>query len=269
MTVTRGETAAASTTRERVLRAAADLLAEGGRDAVSTRAVSAAAGVQAPTLYRLFGDKEGLLQAVAAHGFAEYLSDKHALAETDDPIDDLRRGWDLHVGFGLSRPEFYVLMYGDIRTGATSPAARESRSVLHRMVSRIAAVGRLRMSVERAAQLVHGASMGLVLSLIATPHAERDLDVLTVARENVLRAISEPEAAAADVELPGGTHVARRATGLRAALREDPGAALTDGERGLLAEWLDRLGGTAVTPGGAGTARAAGRDVEPTPSPGG
>jgi AcrR family transcriptional regulator len=91
MTVTRGETAGASTTRERVLRAAADLLAEGGRDAVSTRAVSAAAGVQAPTLYRLFGDKEGLLQAVAAHGFAEYLSDKHALAETDDPIDDSRR----------------------------------------------------------------------------------------------------------------------------------------------------------------------------------
>jgi AcrR family transcriptional regulator len=231
MAVTRGETAGASTTRERVLRAAADLFAEGGRDAVSTRAVSAAAGVQAPTLYRLFGDMEGLLQAVAAHGFAEYLSDKHALAETDDPIDDLRRGWDLHVGFGLSRPEFYVLMYGDIRAGATSPAARESQSVLHRMVSRIAVVGRLRMSVERAAQLVHGASMGLVLSLIATPHAERDLDVLTVARENVLRAISEPEDAAADVELPGGTHVARRATGQRAALPEDPGAALTDGER--------------------------------------
>jgi hypothetical protein len=34
------------------VQAAARLLAEGGREAVSTRAVAAAAGVQAPTIYR-------------------------------------------------------------------------------------------------------------------------------------------------------------------------------------------------------------------------
>ena len=54
--------------RERILAATAKLLAEGGREAASTRAVGAAAGVQAPTIYRLFGDKQGLLDAVAARG---------------------------------------------------------------------------------------------------------------------------------------------------------------------------------------------------------
>ncbi len=52
-------------TRDRIVDVAADLLRASGRAAVTTRAVSEAAGVQAPTIYRLFGDKEGLLDAVA------------------------------------------------------------------------------------------------------------------------------------------------------------------------------------------------------------
>jgi AcrR family transcriptional regulator len=61
-------------TRERILQAAARLLAESGGDPVSTRAVCAAAGVGAPTLYHHFGDKDGLLDAVVAYGFERYLA---------------------------------------------------------------------------------------------------------------------------------------------------------------------------------------------------
>ena len=74
-----------TTTREKIVEAAAALLNEGGREAISTRAVSAAAGVQAPTIYRIFGDKQGLLDAVASHGFVSYLSGKTALEHSDDP----------------------------------------------------------------------------------------------------------------------------------------------------------------------------------------
>ncbi|MFC7739831.1 TetR/AcrR family transcriptional regulator [Nocardiopsis composta] len=107
--------------RRRILEAAAGLLAEGGPEAASTRAVAAAAGVQAPTLYRLFGDKQGLLEALAAHGFERYLADKQELGATDDPVADLRRGWDLHVDFGLARPALYVLMYGTPGRAAARP----------------------------------------------------------------------------------------------------------------------------------------------------
>src|ERR1044072_5485849 len=65
---------------ERLLGATAKLLPEGGREAASTRAVGAAAGVQAPTIYRLFGDMRGLLDAVAAEGVGAHLRSKRARA---------------------------------------------------------------------------------------------------------------------------------------------------------------------------------------------
>src|ERR687894_233566 len=109
-----------SDTRDRIVRAAAELLAEGGREAVSTRAVAAAAGVQAPTIYRQFGDMRGLLDAVASDGFSTYLGRKMTRERAADPIDDLRGGWNLHVEFGLENPALYTLMYGDPRPGAES-----------------------------------------------------------------------------------------------------------------------------------------------------
>ncbi|KZB86047.1 TetR/AcrR family transcriptional regulator [Amycolatopsis regifaucium] len=220
------------TTRDRLVRAAAELLLEGGRDALSTRAVSAAAGVQAPTLYRLFGDKDGLLDAVATYGFESYLAGKHALGETEDPIDDLRRGWDLHVEFGLSQPAFYLLMYGEPRV---REARKEADAILRRIVGRIAEAGRLRVPVERAAQLVHATGMGVILSLIASPAERRDLGLITAAREHVIATITTDTAAADDSDVPS------RAIALKAALEKDPGDALTPAERALLAEWLDRV----------------------------
>ncbi|MEV6824532.1 TetR/AcrR family transcriptional regulator [Amycolatopsis sp. NPDC051102] len=226
-------TKTAADTRERILQAAATLLVAEGRDGLSTRAVSAAAGVQPPALYRLFGDKDGLLDAVAAYGFDEYLSSKRALGSTGDAVEDLRRGWDLHIEFGLSRPEFYVLMYGDARPGRTSPAGREAEAMLRGIVERVAAAGRLRVSVDRAARLVHATGMGVVLALIATPAAERDPEFSATARETVLSRILTGGSE------PAGSDLPERAIALRAGL--DGATVLTVAERVLLAEWLDRI----------------------------
>lgn len=238
------------TTRERLIEAAAGLLAVGGRDAVSTRAVSAVAGVQAPTLYRLFGDKEGLLDAVAAYGFDQYLADKVALGSTGDVVADLRRGWDLHVEFGLSRPEFYVLMYGDARPGRVSPAAEEAAKILRGMVERVAAAGRLRLSVDRAVRLVGAAGRGVVMELIALPPEDRDPEVPAIVRELVLQALitsDGPDAVQADGADgadgmdDAGAVLANRAVALHASLDRLPADVLTEAEQGLLKEWLGRI----------------------------
>ncbi|MGI3786407.1 MAG: TetR/AcrR family transcriptional regulator, partial [Janthinobacterium lividum] len=63
-------------TRARVVDVAAHLLQSEGPAAVTTRAVAEGAGVQAPTIYRLFGDKDGLLEAVAEHVMAAFVSAK-------------------------------------------------------------------------------------------------------------------------------------------------------------------------------------------------
>jgi len=225
--------------RERLLRAAAELLAAHGRDALSTRAVSAAAGMQQPALYRLFGDKDGLLDALAAYAFEEYLRDKHAVGTTDDPVDDLRRGWDVHVEFGLTHPALYALMYGEARFRASSPAGQEAADLLRGLISRVARTGRLRMSVERAARLVGATGVGLVLTLIAMPPAERDLEIVTIARESTLRAILTDAPAPAS----GDDSLTSRAVALRETLG-DSVPALSAAERALLTEWLDRIAAT-------------------------
>jgi AcrR family transcriptional regulator len=222
----------ASTTRERITEAAAALLTEGGREAVSTRSVSAAAGVQAPTLYRLFGDKQGLLDAVASHGFGTYLRSKAALAPSDDPVEDLRRGWDLHVGFGVENPAYYALIYGEPRPGAPSPAAVQAAEILAAQVRRIAEAGRLRVSEERAAHLIHSAGAGMTFELISLLPEQRDPELSVLARESIIAAVTTDAPAAPD-------GVTGNAIALRAAVPRL--SALSTAERALLDEWLGRI----------------------------
>jgi AcrR family transcriptional regulator len=219
--------------RARIVEAAGRLLEDGGEDAVSTRAVSAAAGVQAPTIYRLFGDKQGLLDAVVTRGFERYLAGKTVREETDDPVADLRTGWDLHVGLALERPALYRLMYARPTGAGHSPAARAAFAVLAALIRRIAAAGRLRVGEDRAVGLVHAAGSGAALSLIAVPPAERDPGLSAAAREAVVVAITTDAA-----EVPASGPVAA-AVSLRAAL--DDVVVLTDAERALLAEWLGKV----------------------------
>src|SRR3954467_2649502 len=109
--------------RARVVDAAAQLLHRDGAQAVTTRAVAQAAGVQAPTIYRLFGDKDGLIDAVAEHVMATYVAAKAvSTADADgDPVADLRSGWRAHVEFGLANPELYALLNPPARS-QSSPA---------------------------------------------------------------------------------------------------------------------------------------------------
>lgn len=52
-------------------------------------------------------------------------SSRKNLTPSNDPVEDLRRGWDAHVEFGLTHPAFYVLMYGVPRPEYRSAAAGE------------------------------------------------------------------------------------------------------------------------------------------------
>lgn len=229
--------------RESILRAAAELLARGGREAVSTRALSAAAGVQAPTIYRQFGDMRGLLDAVARETLAEYVRQKATPEPADDPVEELRRGWDLHVAFGLANPAAYALVFGDPTAPANATAARDGEAILHGLVTRIAQAGRLRVSVPHAVRLMVGAGMGVTLSLIATPPGARDPRLSAAMREAMIAAITlVPTSDGAPDGAPGPGRVAARAVALRAVLAEAPGV-LSLAERHLLGEWLDRLAG--------------------------
>lgn len=223
--------------RARILKAALGLLTKQGRDAVTTRNVAEAAGVQAPVLYRIFGDKTGLLDAVAAYGFTAYLAKKRTPAPGDDPVEALRAGWDRHVEFGLNNPELYLLMYANPRPEAESPVARQASGMLGEHMERVAAEGRLRVGVARACKLYHAAAVGVVMTLLASALEERDLSLSREARDHALRGITTHAAK------PTTPTVAIAANRLRALLARDGEGndTLTDAERALLSEWLRRL----------------------------
>jgi AcrR family transcriptional regulator len=242
--------------RERILRAAADLLAEGGREAVSTRSVSAAAGVQAQTIYRQFGDMQGLLDEVARRGLESYLADKQANLASGDPLEQLRRGWDLHVAFGLANPALYRLLYTDHRPGEGAAAMNEAYDILLQLVTRVAESGRLRMGVDAAAEMIQATGIGVTVTLIGAQEAGRLADhqgLSESTRDAILAALvaeAEPTAPAVDTRAARG---ARHAVALKALLDEpgEPGEdrPFTPGEHLLLTEWLTRLASTG-TPAG-------------------
>jgi AcrR family transcriptional regulator len=219
-------------TRQRVIEAAADLLAREGRDAVTTRAVAVAAGLQAPAIYRLFGDKDGLLEAVAEHGFAVFLASKHDAPAPQDPIEDLRAGWNLAVEFGLANPALYTLMYSE-PTRPMPAAFKAGMEILMGRIRRLAVGGWLRVDEELAATLIHATARGAVLTWLSLPEDRRNPALLSTLRESMVTAVTNLEPAVKDAG-PGGA-----ARALRAVLPEQ--SALSAAEQHLMREWLDRL----------------------------
>ena len=222
--------------RANLVEVAARLLREDGPAALTTRGVAHAAGMQAPVIYRMFGDKDGLLAAVAEHVFATYVAGKAVAADSAasaDPLADLRAGWDTHVGFGLDNPALFVLLADPARP--RSPAAAAGMEVLAARVRRVAATGRLRVPERRAVDLIHAAGTGAVFTLLAIPPETRDLTLSDALYEAVTSAIltGAPAIATGD---PTAAAVA-----FRTVVPDLP--ALTGTERALLSEWLDRAAG--------------------------
>jgi AcrR family transcriptional regulator len=223
-------------TRERIrsqlVEVAAQLLADGGPEAVTTRSVALTAGVQVPTIYRLFGDKNGLLDAVVAHGFVTYVAGKHIDVD-GDPVDDLRVGFELHIGFGLANPALFRLMHTAVRTPDGRAALEAGTRVLEQRVHRVAATGRLRVSEQRAVELIRAAGTGVVFTLLDRLGTDRDEGLPAAAWDAVCSIILTDRP-------PATTGPAAAAVMLRAALPQLPG--FSPAERDLLSEWLGRIG---------------------------
>jgi AcrR family transcriptional regulator len=232
--VTQPETSEAGRARLRsdIIGAATALLSSEGPGAVTTRAVATGAGVQAPTIYRLFGDKEGLFDAVAEQVFSSYVEAKLGEEHSDDPVADLRVGWETHIGFGLANPGLFALLAQPER-GARSPAAAAGLDVLRSRVQRVAAAGRLKVGERRAVDMIHAAGTGVVLTLLSSPEEERDPGLSEATYQAVLRSIIT------DAPVVPPHDRAAAASALRTSLDGVP--TLSPAERALLTEWLDRI----------------------------
>ncbi|MFF5638645.1 TetR/AcrR family transcriptional regulator [Streptomyces sp. NPDC012825] len=181
-----------STARERILEATGELLATKDALAISTRAICDRAKVGMPEIYRQFGDKQGLLTAVADLGFARFLAEKRRNPLTDDPVADLRTAWDSHVAFALGNPHLYRLMFTP--TGDAKPqAVKEAQAILLKAVERCRDAGRLRMPPELAGQSILSANVGVCMMALSFPDLFGEPDVSRSVRDAVIDRVTGDE----------------------------------------------------------------------------
>ncbi|MFF8839947.1 TetR/AcrR family transcriptional regulator [Streptomyces sp. NPDC015130] len=174
-----------STARERILEATEELLAGKDALAISTRAICDRAKVGMPEIYRQFGDKQGLLTAVADIGFERFLAAKRRNPLTDDPVADLRTAWDSHVAFALRNPHLYRLMFTP--TGDAKPQAiKEAQAILLTAVERCRDAGRLRTAPELAGQAILSANVGVCMMALSFPELFTGDEISRTVRDAVI-----------------------------------------------------------------------------------
>lgn len=221
--------------RSALLRAAEEQLIAAPDGDIATRAVCEAVGVTQPVLYRLFGDKRGLLDALADAGLQRYAARKAELEVSDDPSADLRRGWDDHLAFAREHAALYRLMFAP-RPWASSTARDGVTALLERTLTRCAAAGMLRVDVGVAATMLLAANVGLALDRMETEGRDDSDDVADALRNAVLDAVLLGSSS-------GGQHDVDAASRrqLRARLETGGSTALLPEESALMRVWLDRL----------------------------
>jgi AcrR family transcriptional regulator len=95
------------------VRAALELLEEGGATDLSLRAVARRAGVAASAPYRHYADRDALLSAVAAVGYRELAGHLAAVHPSPATAEDLAAVAVAYVQFALERPALFRVMFGE------------------------------------------------------------------------------------------------------------------------------------------------------------
>lgn len=182
-------------TRQALLDAAITVVSRQGVDGTSLRAICAIAGVQLPTLYHYYGDKQGVLDAVLAASLDRYMEHKRGLRATGDARADLRHGWDLHVGFALENPAIYPLMF-PLGASPVPEASRRSLELLRKGFEALASAGALRdgVTAEQATRTLSAALRGVATTVAREPQHAGNAGLSATVRDAVIDALLEEEA---------------------------------------------------------------------------
>ena len=184
-----------------------------------------------------------MLDAVAERAYERFVAEKSGRKILADPLEDLVRGWDDYIAFGLANPAVFHLSVS-VYPSAPSKAAVAGRAVLSEKVARVAQSGRLRVSEDSAVDLIQSSATGCILSLLAKPSDQRN-DLASQTRNAIFSHILNDQPGIETGAFSG------LAIALKARLGET--TALSPGERLLLNELLERL-------------CASGEDIRPTQS---
>ena len=125
--------------RATCVRAAVELLEEGGETALSMRGVARRAGVSPAAPYRHYADREALVSAVAAVGYRELAARLAAAHPSPSTPEEMISVAIAYVQFALERPALFRIMFGepcdrdnDERVAATAAVSLYLREIVER-----------------------------------------------------------------------------------------------------------------------------------------
>jgi AcrR family transcriptional regulator len=131
-----------SRTAKTIATAARTILDHEGHNAITVRRVAAAVGITPMAVYRHYRNRQGLLNALADNGFAEFAARLAALPLSGDIEEALTQILDANLDFAFKNPRLFELMFLRPREGARqfprdfkagkSPTANVMADVLRR-----------------------------------------------------------------------------------------------------------------------------------------
>ncbi len=156
-----------------LLQAAGKILEKEGVEALTVRALTRRAGVSHTAPYRHFPDRESLLAALAAEGYAMLGSAQREAAAAHG----LRGMGEAYVRFALEHPQRFRLMFGGQLRIARHPALREIASktfegLAGALAARVPGAQGARDASLAAWALVHGLAQLLLEDRIASAARE-------------------------------------------------------------------------------------------------
>ncbi|OFJ52906.1 TetR/AcrR family transcriptional regulator [Mycolicibacterium grossiae] len=165
-----------------LLHAAENVLDRDGTAGVTIRAVAGAAEVAPMSVYNRFGNKDGLLVALATRALDE-LAKAIATPDGAAPEDRFRRACRAYRRFALAHPARYALIFaaGSPLSDQASPVAQQGRSVFGILVDLIRGIGApadATESAQAAWSAIHGSISIEGVGIGQTPDADTSFEHL-------------------------------------------------------------------------------------------
>jgi AcrR family transcriptional regulator len=153
--------------KDKLLDVAYRVLEDEGASALTTRRVCEDAGVTMPTLYHHFGNRDGLLAAVHGVALEKFMAKKRALAQTADPIADLRTSCETVLEFAADHPAVTLAVMA--RAVELPSMLSQGYGLMRHRIERCANSDALRVPVGQAAEHVWAVIQGLSLAIVSNP----------------------------------------------------------------------------------------------------
>lgn len=172
-----------------VLDAANTIVATKGPEALSLPTLCAAANVNPALLAKMFGNREGIVQAAADFRHSKYTEGWASLQPTGNPMNDFRGAWVYHNDFIRTHPPIPLTPPGAWSL-VSSRISKRGQEVIVGGLASLQDAGLLRISHERATLIVHVALLGWAAMVQDQAEPPKDRHSLSFICESVLLMIT-------------------------------------------------------------------------------